>query len=202
VFWCLSTDGREPSNALPQTLEFSCETCGARLSSRRRLAGHRAGKHSRRAGLRNATIRLEGLSDANAAYTAAFLDGEGGIQITRSTRKNREYSLALHPAVYFTNTNQEVIRTIRGWLCCGCVARRRQLRPHKDMHVLTISGTRNVESLLKRLLPYLIVKRARAEIMIDYCESRLTHYRSEDRRYSDLELQLYTQLLVSNKKGA
>ena len=63
-------------------------------------------------GAKQSTLDLRALTEAQKGYIAAFLDGEGGIQITQSFRKDREYRLALHPDVYFTTTNEEVIRTI------------------------------------------------------------------------------------------
>ena len=99
-----------------QELEASCPICGASFATKRHLAGHRAGKHREHAGVKACSISVYGLTDAQKGYIAAFLDGEGGIQITKSLRRDREYKLALHPDVYFTNTNQEVILTIRRWL--------------------------------------------------------------------------------------
>jgi hypothetical protein len=84
---------------------FTCGVCGKSFTSMRRLTGHRIGKHVRKLGLKNSTIQTEGLSEAQKGYLAGFLDGEGGIQITRSERSGREYTLALHPTVYFTNTH-------------------------------------------------------------------------------------------------
>ena len=181
---------------------FICDRCGASFDSKRRLSGHRSGKHLRRLGLQNAHIDTN-LTDGQLGYLAAFLDGEGGIQITKSKRPGREYSLALHPTVYFTNTNEESIRALRSWLSCGCVARRRSLRAlnHKDVFVLSITGTRNVLALLTVVRPFLIIKKRQADVMVDYCNSRLSHYRSGDRRFNRTELRLYTQLHRLNLKG-
>lgn len=128
--------------------------------------------------------------------------GRGGIQLTRNFRKARKYRLALHPCVYFTNTNEEAISRLRGWLGCGCVTRRRQRdRRHKDTLALSITGTRNVLLILRLLNPYLVIKRKQAELLIRFCESRLSHYRSGDRRFNREEVRIYTELKRLNMKG-
>jgi hypothetical protein len=183
-------------------LEFACKYCGQVFQSKRQVGGHQAGKHFKGLGLKNSTIRLDGLSEAQVGYLAAFLDGEGGIQITRNTRKDRDYTIALHPCVYFTNTNREVIYAIKSWLSAGCivVARQRQAN-HKPSYILHITGTRNIIALLGRLKPFMIIKTKQADTMIRFCESRASHYRGKDRKYTEEELSLYTTLKRLNERG-
>jgi hypothetical protein len=155
----------------------------------------------RRLGLKRANIVTKNLSGVRVGYLAAFLDGEGGIQITRNTRTDREYSTALHPTVYFTNTNRDAIFTMKDWLGGGSIACRAARPGHSDIYVLSITGTRNVERLLVCLRPHLIVKAERAAVMLDYCRSRLSHYQSGDRRFNEGELKLYSALIRLNRKG-
>jgi hypothetical protein len=120
------------------------------------------------------SINVYNLAEAQKGYLAAFIDGEGGIQVTRSLRRDREYSLALHPDVYFTNTNEAVIRTIRNWLGGGSVTRRPAKENNSDTYVLTISGVKSILELLEAIRPMLIVKAERADLMIEYCRSRIS----------------------------
>jgi hypothetical protein len=173
---------------------FECSKCGAVFPTARKLAGHRAGKHRVHAGVKPCAIRVDSLSGTQLGYIAAFLDGEGGIQITRSTRKDREYPIALHPDVYFTNTNKEVIYTLKKWLGGGTITRRKGRRNHSDTYVLTISGVRCILVLLESIRPLLIVKARRADLMMEYCRSRLAHYRGKGRRFTKNELRLYTAI--------
>jgi hypothetical protein len=142
------------------------------------------------------------LTDAQKGYIAAFLDGEGGIQITRSSRSDREYTTALHPDLYFTNTNEEVIRTIGRWLGGGSITRRRERGGHKDTYVLTISGVKSILQLLETIRPYLIVKANRADLMMDFCRSRISHNRGKGRTFTENELRLYRAIKKLNKRGA
>jgi hypothetical protein len=183
-------------------LDFSCKFCGQIFQSRRQVAGHEAGKHIKGPRLQNSTIRLDHLSEAQVGYLAAFLDGEGGIQITRTARKDREYTIALHPCVYFTNTNREVIETIRNWLGAGCIVTAKNKHAnHKPSIILHVTGTKNIIELLTRLRPYLIIKAKQADTLISFCNSRASHYRGKERRYTDEELSLYTTLKRLNERG-
>lgn len=178
-----------------------CSICGAKFLTHRQLVGHRAGKHRRHVGVKASQVHAERLSDLQKGYVAAFLDGEGGIQITLSHRKDRAYTLALHPDVYFTNTNHEVILRIREWLGGGSMTRRKERGNHKDTFVLTISGVNSILQLLESIRPMLIVKADRADIMMEYCKSRLMHNRGKGRRFTRNELRLYRALKRLNKRG-
>ena len=179
----------------------SCSICGVAFVSNRQLAGHRAGKHRAHVGVKASTVNTASLSEAQRGYIAAFLDGEGGIQITRSERKDREYTLALHPGVYFTNTNEEAVRTIRNWLGGGSITRRREQGNHRDTYVLTVSGVRSILSLLTAIRPLLIIKRRRANLLMEFCRSRISHHRGKGRKFTENELRLYTAIRQLNQRG-
>lgn len=178
-----------------------CKVCGATFSRPRQLSGHKAGKHVRSVRSKNSSISLGSLSPAQVGYIAAFLDGEGGIQITRTERVDREYKLALHPTVYFTNTNELAITTLSEWIRGGTKVVARGRAGHKDTFYLHVCGYRNIQLLLQLLVPHLIIKAERARVMLDYCESRLTHHAGSDRRYNERELELYTALFTLNFRG-
>ena len=180
---------------------FRCAICGASFSSKRRLAGHRAGAHREHVGVKATSITTDRLSEAQMGYIAAFLDGEGGIQITRSFRKDREYALALHPTVYFTNTNRAVIVMIRRWLGGGSITRRQGDVGHNDTYVLSISGVKSILQLLGTVRPMLVVKARRADLMMEFCRSRISHNRGKGRRFTRYELRLYTAIRRLNRRG-
>jgi len=147
------------------------------------------------------SISTDRLTEAQKGYIAAFLDGEGGIQITRSFRKDREYALALHPTVYFTNTNRAVIVMIRRWLGGGSITRRKEREGHNDTYVLSVSGVKSILQLLETIRPMLVVKARRADLMMEFCASRISHNRGKGRRFTRYELRLYTAIRRLNRKG-
>lgn len=165
------------------------------------MVGHRAGKHRNHVGVNPVTIHVESLEDWQKGYIAAFLDGEGGIQITRSERRDREYRIALHPAVYFTNTYQAAIRTIHLWLGGGSVTLRRGSERHRDTLVFTVSGVRSILRLMETIRPFLLIKAKRADLMIEFCKSRVSHNKGKGRSFTESELRLYTSIKELNIKG-
>jgi hypothetical protein len=180
---------------------YACPICGKRFERPRQVPGHVAGKHSNRPRLLRPSIEVGGLQPHQVGYLAGFLDGEGGIQITKSTREGREYTIALHPTVYFTNTNRQSIETMQGWLRTGSMIVAHQKKGYRDTYVLHVTGMRNIKQLLLCLLPHLIIKRRQAEIMLEYCHSRMKRKPGENRHYSLAELGLYTSLIQVNRKG-
>jgi len=163
--------------------------------------GHIVGKHTGKPRLRATTIEVDHLQKWQLGYLAAFIDGEGGIQINRTKRKGRKYRLSLHPVVYVTNTNIEVITTIRNWLRAGSVIVSHSKKNYRDTYVLHITGIRNITRLLKAVYPYLIVKRERAALMMQFCESRLGERGPEGRRFNQRELKIYRLIRRANKRN-
>jgi hypothetical protein len=182
---------------------YLCIYCGKAFNKGRQVLGHVVGKHTGKPRLRATTIKVDHLLEWQLGYLAAFIDGEGGIQITRSKRKGRQYRLHLHPVVYFTNTNLEVITTIRNWLSAGAVvvSRSKKKKNYRDTHVLHITGIRNIMRLLKAVSPYLIVKRERAALMMQFCESRLGERGPEGRHFSQEEIRLYREIRRANLRN-
>jgi hypothetical protein len=180
---------------------YRCPICGKIFERPRQVTGHLAGKHSNKPRLLRPSIDVDSLQPHQLGYIAGFLDGEGGVQITKTTREGREYTIALHPTVYFTNTNRESVETLRGWLRTGSTVVSHQKRGYKDTYILHITGMGNIVRLLTCLLPYLIIKRRRAEILLEYCRSRTERKPGENRHYSLTELELYSALIQANRKG-
>jgi hypothetical protein len=179
---------------------YACSFCGVTFEKKRQMTGHEAGRHIKGPRLSKSTVRVDGLTDLQIGYLAAYLDGEGGIQITRTTRKDREYTIALHPVVYFTNTNRESIDTLKQWISAGTTVVARQREGRKPGFVLHVTGTKNVLVLLGCLRPHLIIKASRADVMLRYCSSRASHLRGKERRYTEEELSLYTTLKTLNER--
>ena len=179
---------------------YVCMYCGKEFKTGREVLGHAVGKHINSPRLRQSTIIVDKLSLQQRGYLAAFLDGEGGIQITKSFRKGRRRRLSLHPVVYFTNSNLHVIRTIKTWLGAGAIIVARQREGYRPQYVLHITGVRNIRRLLRSILPFLIVKRKQAELMLEFCGSRERPKIGEGRKFTQREIRLYRGLKNLNLK--
>ena len=92
--------------------------------------------------LRNATLKVDKLSDHQVGYIAAFLGGEGDVKATRTTQEKANTLLAFI-RVCFAKTNKEVIEAIRNWPSAGCVIKPKAKA--KDTAYLRLARNRNEE---------------------------------------------------------
>ncbi len=100
----------------------------------------------------------------NWAYVAGFFDGEGSLHMDRY-----ESTVQLR----IDNTFRRAIVEIKSFVKCGTISNRGRAKPyHKDRIRLTVSNHSDVLRILEGMLPYLIVKRERAEAMIGYIRGR------------------------------
>jgi len=111
------------------------------------------------------------LTDAELAYIAGIIDGEGHITVIRAKRADMRSGLLYTPAVGVTNQSEELIR----WLDERIFWTIRSLRPDQSGYTWvyrpSVSG-HSAAVLLRVLLPFLVIKRDRAEMVIKFCEMR------------------------------
>jgi len=104
------------------------------------------------------------------AWVAALIDGEGTLTLSRAGSPG-----LLHPCIRITNTNLELLEEIKrhtGMKGIFYYRRRDHGRfGHKAQAFVEARGLRLVLSILKNTLPFLIVKRWRAEVAVEYLES-------------------------------
>jgi len=131
----------------------------------------------------------------SSQYAAGFFDGEGCVEL-REVISNYRY-LEVRVRVRMTNTNQEVLERIKarfgGWLS--------RIKPptknSKAPWTLTI-GAREVETFLRAVAPYVIVKRAQLALALGYIEfKRLTRNPGGSKSSEVLE---FEQLAVSKMR--
>jgi len=100
-------------------------------------------------------------------YIAGFIDGEGCFSFHKE--KTGYYS----PFLSISNTNEDVINWFKNtldWGYKGYVDNRRE----KPKWQLEMRGMKRLIPLLLDILPYLIVKKRHAELILEYCKSRLS----------------------------
>lgn len=132
-----------------------------------------------------------------AAYMAGLIDGEGTVSlrtITRSARK-KGFSIASYVAVY--NCNTKVVKWIHETTRLGHVRKRCQnsftRRPVWEWVIRDLVGS---ACLLRTVLPYLIIKRQQAMLVLDFCENRKLWT-----TYTDKELAMIDKIRELNRRG-
>lgn len=114
----------------------------------------------------------------SCAYVAGFFDGEGCIQIAKTSSMSVSNHVVggLGLIVNVVNTNLEVIRSIQEKFGGTLIPKsdRRRTRP---AYYLVFSG-KNAAWFLHCLLPYLIVKRKQAEAALVFAETYFASWRN------------------------
>jgi len=119
-----------------------------------------------------------GLTDSEAAWLACAIDSEGSITYSESEQRRldrKRPSRRVVACVHVTNDDPRYIayaESLISRIAGGC---NRGVRVHKKgrptMYV-SVSSQPRVRVVLEQVLPYLIVKRHRAQVLIAYFDER------------------------------
>ena len=114
------------------------------------------------------------MKKTDLAYFAGFFDGEGCICIRKRKPVNPE-NRAWNPIYYLqvsaVNTNEWVVQQLH-FSFGGSISTKQRQAPHRRCWVWLICA-RQAGSFLKAVLPYLHVKKAQAEIALQFQQAIL-----------------------------
>lgn len=110
---------------------------------------------------------IQKLSDAQAAYIAGIVDGEGTIEIQPQRDKY------LRPRVHICNTYFSLIKWLGEVLGAKVYMGRYAKNARKDLYIVYIGDSGRILALLIKIEPFLIVKRKQAILVMDFIQSRL-----------------------------
>jgi hypothetical protein len=142
------------------------------------------------------------------AALATLFDGEGCITILRNERKGTDLLVQFTVRLDVANTNGDWLKAWKLRVEKGNLFLYEQTeRKWKDRYNWVINKKADVVYILKRILPYLIVKREQAQIALDLIENKIIvpfGTRAWERP-GELELtrreNLYNRMRYLNKKG-
>ena len=148
-------------------------------------------------------------TDIELSWLAGLWDGEGSITVWRYVEGKRIRYIA---TLVLTNTNAELIAQavkimdsfgVRMHLHCNM----HDNPKHKDAYQLTSKNLQAVKLFLDTLKPFLVGKRAQAELTLRFVNSRLSKYDSDGhgwsnyQTYDNEEIDIAEQLMKLNKRG-
>ena len=111
------------------------------------------------------------LTNEESAYLAGIIDGEGTITFCK--RWNRD---SYNPIVSIANTDKDLMEYLHNQIGGTLTVYPHRVPPRRTAYKLEIWQS-NVVPILEKVLPYLIVKREQAELMLEYIESRRNRVR-------------------------
>jgi len=111
--------------------------------------------------------------DITLAYIAGIIDGEGSIRIQKSSEK--DWNCKYTPMISLVNTNIEVVELVASFLGGTKIHTHNPSKygyPNRKICYQTCkAGSTSVAIILKKLLPYLMIKRRQAELLIEYSDN-------------------------------
>ena len=101
------------------------------------------------------------------AYLGAILDTDGTIKVTGRGKKKKNYN---RPSIEICNTNLELLETIRKIIGSGTIREKRYRNRSKKTQYVYRLPSKDTAEFLKQVFPFLVVKRERAKLCIEFFE--------------------------------
>lgn len=133
------------------------------------------------------------LTTTEAAYIAGIVDGEGwiGMCITKRTK-----GFGLDPFLGITNTNLPLMEFLSTKFGTPIKGRTLTLGT-KSKQLVRLGNAHKIADILRQIMPFMIVKRRQAELILGHCERRLNlPYRAP---YGEEDLRVYQELKAMNQ---
>ena len=140
------------------------------------------------------------LSKINLAYIAGFLDGDGSLMIQIKKRKDGNRSgkrFMLTICFYQDSRHDESLNWIRKVLNIGYISKR-----NDGMTELRINGFKQVENIMKILLPFIKFKKIQAKILFKSAKLLQKYNLSENdlKKLVDNILKIQSENYITKKK--
>lgn len=117
------------------------------------------------------------------SYVAGILDGEGSIMIKTHKNHNRTISY-FTPVIAIVNTSYDMLEAVQEFIGCGHIYVKKNDTPSAKAfgkyHMRTywrlqIASIPEVEYVLNKVLPFLIIKKDKAQAALELCAYRMAN---------------------------
>lgn len=145
------------------------------------------------------------ISSLTVQYIAGFFDGEGGINIyqIKPTRKWYRKNIGYTLSVFIHNTDKRIIDLFNGKYGGYVNIRKRKSDKWKTGYDWKLSSCQ-AKNFLKEIVSYLILKKERAKIAIEFQEvkeRKLWRFGQNPKEVLDFYELCYQKMRLLNKKG-
>jgi len=134
------------------------------------------------------------LSLFELGWISALIDGEGHIMLMKQPSRTNSFSAS----VGITNTSKELLEKVRDTLGVGSIIYNKysgEYKAYRDLFRIELFGRRDILALLEQIMPYLIIKRKQATLLIDYCKLRIAK-----QPYTEQEYAIYAKIRELNHR--
>jgi hypothetical protein len=141
---------------------------------------------------------IRGMKETEAAYVAGIIDGEGSLTLIHRRRNEARGWENIEPHVRISNTDLELMNYLSVLLGARPYVSHGRPKSHwKPQYTISVSAFAEIAALLERIMPYLVIKRRRAEIMLRIVRRRLAR-----QPYTQNDRELVQEFRLANWRGA
>lgn len=151
--------------------------------------------------MRNKT--LNPLPPERKGYIAAILDGEGYVTVSRKKDKTMKVGYGYRPMVGVTNTNKKLLDFLMELTGLGRIHRSKAAKKNHKPSYQWVLWSQQARQLLEEVLPYLVIKKTQAELIIAMCKAARYGVGRDGLTSDELAFQrrTYEQIKKLNKRG-
>jgi hypothetical protein len=144
-------------------------------------------------------INIPDLPLEKKCYVAGIVDGEGTISISfYRPRGSSKIMPNMMPIVLVSNSNRDLINYLHPLLLGSTLKTAKATDIRKEVYAIQVARLLDVEALLTQILPYLVVKRRQAELVLEYCALRK---KDTLLSYNDRLFEIAKEVRGLNEKG-
>lgn len=138
------------------------------------------------------------------AYLAGIIDGEGTITINSSMQHKRK-TIQYKPRVVVSNTEKSLLNWLQeefGGSVTFYTSPKKAT--HRERYLWRVISLQHIKELLSGCLPFLIIKKEKAILLLQYIEIRLSSIEEKGRnaKYGDAEIEIYDKISRLNYLGS
>ena len=111
------------------------------------------------------------MEETEWAYLAGFIDGDGSIGILTHPRKSRGNRMHMTPRITLTNRSHLVMQWAKerlGSVIHATKPKEGNLRARGTSYRIEWRGMKKAQQILPNIIPYLIIKKERAETVMEF----------------------------------
>jgi len=147
------------------------------------------------------------------AYVAGFLDGEGYFGLMKRSGTNAKYFSktqnkiviykrhGFYPAMKVSQVKDDAdilyrLQDMYG----GHIHTKNSYDNHRGAVTLEIKGKKALKEFLPEIIPYLIVKKTQAELLLEFCQMDYAYRRKKDKTDWNRALEIFDELKILKGK--
>jgi endogenous inhibitor of DNA gyrase (YacG/DUF329 family) len=139
------------------------------------------------------------LTETQAIWLAAMVDGEGTVSIYRERRPKNSSGFRYKAVVGVTNTNRAIIDRATELMQGYASVKDKRPDHHKTCYIAYAHG-RNVEAIARAIRPHLVAKNRQVDLVLEFCEVMKSAPWRTSRVHEILE-RLWAEIRILNRRG-